>query len=185
MNIPATEPIVEQPVTPVPEINIPATEPIVEQPVTPVPEMNIPTTEPIVEQPESMIKETEVYNSITSNPEISSLSEQNLSSSPATDIFNQELLNNKAKEPDVQELPSINQNELFETATEPIITTDYNYQYDPVMPKNKNKVSKVDFREIINLIRSCSEQIEKSGYKIEVEEYDLTNLYQVVFKVEK
>ena len=38
---------------------------------------------------------------------------------------------------------------------------------------------------VINAIRECSSKIEKYGYKIDVEEYDLSTLYQVVFKIEK
>ncbi len=72
----------------------------------------------------------------------------------------------------------------FETVKEPIITTDYNNQYDPIMP-NVNPEPKIDFRTIINLIRECSNKIEKFGYKIETEEYNLDTLYQVVFKIEK
>ena len=69
---------------------------------------------------------------------------------------------------------------------EPIIITDYNKQYDPIMP-NSNIVedNKVDFKEIINEIRECSKRIEQFGYKIDVEEYDLSTIYQVVFKIEK
>ena len=42
-----------------------------------------------------------------------------------------------------------------------------------------------DFKEIINAIRECSAKIEQYGYKIDVEEYDLSTIYQVVFKIEK
>ena len=63
---------------------------------------------------------------------------------------------------------------------EPIIVTDYTKQYDPVMPTATiNIPSKVDFKEVINAIRECSEKIEKYGYRIDVEEYDLSTLYQV------
>ena len=69
---------------------------------------------------------------------------------------------------------------------EPIIVTDYSKQYDPIMPTTMpEQPTKVDFKEIINAIRECSEKIEKYGYKIDVEEYDLSTLYQVVFKIEK
>jgi len=69
---------------------------------------------------------------------------------------------------------------------EPIIITDYNKQYDPVMPQSQQMVQqKVDFREVINAIRECSAKIEQYGYKIDVEEYDLSNMYQVIFKIEK
>lgn len=69
---------------------------------------------------------------------------------------------------------------------EPIIITDYNKQYDPVMPAAQEPVKPVvDFKEVINAIRECSSKIEQYGFKIDVEEYDLANLYQVVFKIEK
>ena len=71
-------------------------------------------------------------------------------------------------------------------ANEPIIITDFSKQYDPVMPNMvEPQINKVDFKEIISAIRECSEKIEKYGYKIDVEEYDLSTLYQVVFKIEK
>ena len=69
---------------------------------------------------------------------------------------------------------------------EPIIITDYTKQYDPVMPVTTETMAPiVDFKEVINAIRECSNKIEQYGFKIDVEEYDLTNLYQVIFKIEK
>ena len=68
---------------------------------------------------------------------------------------------------------------------EPIIVTDYSKQYDPVMPQYGTVPSAVDFKEVINAIRECSSKIEKFGFKIDVEEIDLSNLYQVIFKIEK
>ena len=69
---------------------------------------------------------------------------------------------------------------------QPIIVTDYTKQYDPVMPNSVSvPQTKVDFKEIVTVLRECSAKIEKYGYKIDVEEYDLSTLYQVVFKIEK
>ena len=69
---------------------------------------------------------------------------------------------------------------------EPIIVTDYSKQYDPVMPNTTLELNnQVDFKEVISAIRECAEKIEKYGYRIDVEEYDLSSLYQVVFKIEK
>ena len=69
---------------------------------------------------------------------------------------------------------------------QPIIVTDYNKQYDPVMPESYNQPQeKADFKEVINAIRECQSKIEEYGYKIDMEEYDLTNLYQVIIKIEK
>ena len=73
----------------------------------------------------------------------------------------------------------------FEKIPEPIIVNDYNNQYDPIMPQPQNSQPTIDFKTIINLIRKCSQAIENSGYKIETEEYNLDNLYQVVFKINK
>ena len=75
--------------------------------------------------------------------------------------------------------------EPISNVNEPIIITDYSKQYDPVMPNAPQPVEKVDFKEVISAIRECSSKIEQYGYVIDVEEYDLANLYQVVFKVEK
>ena len=68
---------------------------------------------------------------------------------------------------------------------EPIIITDYSKQYDPVMPQYISETPALDFKEAINAIRECSKKIEQFGFKIDVEEIDLANLYQVVFKIDK
>ena len=81
---------------------------------------------------------------------------------------------------------NILENSISSSISEPIIITDFNKQYDPIMPETAiSSPEKVDFKEIVSVIRECSEKIEKYGYKIDVEEYDLTTLYQVVFKIEK
>ena len=69
---------------------------------------------------------------------------------------------------------------------DPIIVTDYSKEYDPVMPQSQQqKMPDIDMKTIINIIRQCSDTIEKCGYTIETEEYDLENMYQVVFKINK
>ena len=42
-----------------------------------------------------------------------------------------------------------------------------------------------DFKMVINTIRNCAVTIEKYGYKIDTEEIDLENEYQVIFKIDK
>ena len=42
-----------------------------------------------------------------------------------------------------------------------------------------------DFKMVINTIRNCAATIEKYGYKIDTEEIDLENEYQVIFKIDK
>ncbi len=47
-------------------------------------------------------------------------------------------------------------------------------------PANDN-----NFIEVIRLIRNCADEIEKLGYKIDVDEIDLGNSYQANFKIDK
>lgn len=79
----------------------------------------------------------------------------------------------------------INNSYKPEIKPDPIIVNEYNHQYDPIMPDNSKNQPTIDFKSILSLIRKCSAAIENSGYKIETEEYNLDNLYQVVFKIEK
>ena len=68
---------------------------------------------------------------------------------------------------------------------DPIIVTNDDSQFDPIMPEQPSNEPTLDFKTIINLIRQCSETIEKCGYKIDTEEYDLEGKYQVTFTIEK
>lgn len=69
---------------------------------------------------------------------------------------------------------------------QPIIITDYNKQYDPVLPTDMvDKAPQIDFRQIINMIRDLNDKIESYGYEIDTEEYDLADLYQVIIKITK
>ena len=83
----------------------------------------------------------------------------------------------------IQEQP---QPVIEEAKPEPIIITDYNKQYDPVMPAQPvAPTPQVSFKEVIDAIRECANKIESYGYKIDLDEFDLTNIYQAIFKIEK
>lgn len=43
----------------------------------------------------------------------------------------------------------------------------------------------MDMKQVINLIRNCAEQIERSGYTIDTDELDFDDHYQVIFKINK
>ncbi len=89
---------------------------------------------------------------------------------------------NKNSESQVMAMPSQSENSI----PEPIIITDYTKQYDPVMPTvNNEPTQKVEFKQIINLIRDLSKTIEKCGYIIDTEEFDMDDMYQVIFKINK
>lgn len=54
--------------------------------------------------------------------------------------------------------------------------------------QEKNKINEIkinNFKDVLQLIRNCSDQIEESGYIIDTEEVDLENEYQVIFKIVK
>ena len=163
-------------ISPLPEVSTPE----IKMPeVNPLPEIKIPEVPSA--QPTSPID--------TFSPIIDTPAEQ-----PAQPTF--ELPNQMAQQSEnlfsfgneMTEVPSI-QPEVSTPETkmpEPIIITDYSKQYDPVMPQQNETVApQVEFKEVINAIRECSRKIEQYGFKIDVEEYDLANLYQVIFKVEK
>ena len=68
---------------------------------------------------------------------------------------------------------------------EPIIVSNDDNQFDPIMPEQQNNQPTLDFKTIINLVRQCSQTIEKCGYKIDTEEIDMGEKYQVTFTIDK
>ena len=65
-------------------------------------------------------------------------------------------------------------------------STINSYNSDDFKVRTENEIpASVDFRTVINLIRDCSNQIEKYGYTIDTEEIDFENMYQVIFKIDK
>lgn len=72
------------------------------------------------------------------------------------------------------------ENEFVQIPEENLVTQqEYIKENNYIHPQISN------FKDVLNSIRSCSDDIEKSGYSIETEEYDLEGIYQVVFKIKK
>lgn len=107
--------------------------------------------------------------------------------------------NNEIKE---DNLVTSNQNEIddFQDNIEEIedIPKVINYPEDNILAESirKEEVMEernidnnfepvVDLKTIINTIRNCADTIEKSGFALECEEYDLDDMYQVIFKIQK
>ena len=203
-----------EPVAPViPEIPVvPTEDPVVSvmpavEPVAPViPEIPaVPTVDPVVPvMPTVEPVQTAAPSIFESVPTITPIVEPvtNIAPMPTTPIV-EESLPSKFLEtvevpavepttPVVEEKPEVN--ELAEAEAKldaktdeisPIIITDYSKQYDPVIPNAEPAPERVDFKQIINLIRDVNSTIEKCGYSIETEEYDLEGIYQVIFKINK
>ena len=180
-------PVAEAPVAPI----MPTIEPIApvaEVPVAPI----MPTTEPIAPVAEAPVESTSENLGLSEISEFKPQTSEEIFTVPSLDSFKIEESSIPTTQPIIEPF-NMNQGNkeggstIAQTISEPIIITDYNKQYDPVMPTTQSSISveKIDFKEIINAIRECSNKIEKYGYKIELEEYDLSTLYQVVFKIEK
>ena len=77
------------------------------------------------------------------------------------------------------EEPVQNKEQQIESNNETIEAS--NEQKQIVIPETKI----TNLKDIINLIRECSEKIEDAGFMIDTEELDLEDMYQVIFRINK
>ena len=57
-----------------------------------------------------------------------------------------------------------------------------------VLPKEEtgsNTYVVNDMKTVINTVKNCAETIEKYGFKVEIEEFDLESEYKVTFTIKK
>lgn len=54
-----------------------------------------------------------------------------------------------------------------------------------VSPVQPAPAEQSNIRSAIDIIRNCSSQLNALGFNVELEEYDLENMYQVIFKINK
>lgn len=65
------------------------------------------------------------------------------------------------------------------------VTFNSDGEIEVVLPTSNEKFVIADMKTVINTIRNCASTIEKYGYKIETEEIDLADSYEVTFKINK
>ena len=202
----------EQPVTPVVEQKE-ETIPVEETPVfvtasTPTSEIGMPST-PIIDNPEvskllSSIPQTE--ETIVPNVEATAVPTTSVPTTPVTvstpavtpAVTSVPQVQAAPAQPAAQAAPVVSTPQpdpvqatpinpaIDSIENKPIIVTDYNKQYDPIIPDDPDKyVPKVELKQVIALIRDLSRTIEEYGFNIDTDEYDLDGMYQVVFKIEK
>ena len=71
-------------------------------------------------------------------------------------------------------------------APTPIIITDYDKQYDPILPASvEQRVNKVPFTQILSNIRNTVSDVERAGYPIDTDEIDLGSEYRIIITVKK
>lgn len=109
---------------------------------------------------EPIQNEEELFSSINMNPYHLNDDSEFTTKIPVDEINSQ--LNNNSYEP---------------------ITNDYQ-EFTPNQVSEEKYVT-ADFKTVINTIRECAATIEKYGYKVETEELDFEDSYQVNFKIEK
>ncbi len=189
--------------------------PTSEQPLTPDNIINTPESNPNMANESVISEKMDMPTGTDEQPIFITASNQNLEpampTSPIIDNPNisklLEVDNQVSQTNNVEELASPNQvtpaeqipATIAETANinldrqvvgsfenQPIIITDYNKQYDPILPTDMvAKTPQIDFKQIINMIRDLNDKIESYGYEIDTEEYDLADLYQVIIKITK
>ena len=62
---------------------------------------------------------------------------------------------------------------------------DENGDIEVPIPQTNQRFVTADMKTVINTIRDCAATIEKYGFKIETEEIDLEDSYEVTFKIDK
>lgn len=65
------------------------------------------------------------------------------------------------------------------------VKLDENGDIEVPLPSANQKFVTADMKTVINTIRDCAATIEKYGFKIDTEEIDLEDSYQVIFKIDK
>lgn len=73
--------------------------------------------------------------------------------------------------------------EEFEDEEEIKTNTQEEQKEDKAIIIPETKIN--NFKDVLQLIRDCSEKIEDAGFMIDTEEYDLDEIYQVIFKINK
>jgi len=154
------------------------------------------TTEQII-TPEVNITNTPEFNNAQSNETkninvepVMPMANPTMEVSPAAQTFPQPL-NPVQVEPVTVEPIDNNLETVVTPMSQPLENIPSNIPDDTIVettnqqPINPVVNDGVKFRQVINLIRGCASEIEKLGYFIDVDEIDLSNKYQVTFRINK
>jgi len=140
---------------------------------------NLQTQEPVVETPvgsEPVIQS--MPNSIVSNEiPVQQSNETMQMADPTVQTIqpNPQSIVSSVSEPVITNIPD---SDILEAPTSETIASNVTSNIATAQVNN-------NFIEVIRLIRNCANQIEKLGYKIDLDEIDLGNMYQASFKIDK
>ena len=90
--------------------------------------------------------------------------------------------------PIIEETPVVEEKteSINEVKSTPIIVSDYEKQYDPVLPTNNvEKTTKPSFKDVLFSIRDNVDEIEKAGYYVDTDEIDLGTDYRIIITIKK
>ena len=196
------EPIIipeEEFVVPVENYNIPNT-PIIEGPIVEIPEekedITIPKFSDLlsdVEEPNdgeqlvpgkffNLVEETEQKAGtpvVEENP-IPAVAEEETFNLDFSSIFNPTIAETKVEE-DVTMSPNFGIPN-FDDIELPVETPVEDTIAEPIV---NNTFVVGDMKAVVNTIRNCAETIEKYGFTVDTEEFDLEDMYQVIIKINK
>ena len=171
---------------------------------------NIPTT-PIIEQPINIMPtfESPIMTEVNM-PSFNNISKETVTDEDGEQLIPSKFFNILEDEPqDIEEIKSdINKpnidadfSSMFNVSdkSNQEFTTSPNFGIpnfgDEVFTFNKentipesspiNTFVTGDIKTVVNTIRNCTDTIEKYGFKVESEEFDLEDVYQVIIKIEK
>ena len=186
----SSQPIINEPIIETPkvadQIVTPVNENIKDEVITstPISSFNIPNIQPpVVEtQPTNDFNMFNIYSQNSVNPVDNSVP----SFIPEQPLGNVNIADDATPVQNNNDIPLTNNIQApIQAAPEPIIVSNNDNQFDPIMPEISNKEPTLDFKTIINLIRQCSQTIEKCGYRIDTDEVDMGGRYQVTFTIDK
>lgn len=177
---------------PIPGIN--DIKPPVEDNIKSLPQEEKPVISSVIETPSvSEPQNIEIIEPIMPKIDLSKFdANQNIDVSNSAEIEKTPIIEPVVPNPSIDIKPEIvDINHMVETKDEiikpdPIIITDYDKQYDPIMPTMINKQQdKASFNQVISIIRDATSSVEKTGYKIDTDEIDLGSEYRVIITIKK
>lgn len=74
------------------------------------------------------------------------------------------------------------------TPVEPVyddVNEEPENNYNNNVNTTETVVSEPTLKDIISMVRKCADDIEKQGFKLDSEEFDFQDIYQVIFKIKK
>lgn len=157
------------------------------EPVTPTPVVEVPT----VETPAVEAQPTFGFDFNTTQP---SPAEPVVQETPQDLGFNMDFRNltpNTMSET-VEPIPVINPEPVVENPIPnfggmPTMSTVETAPLEQPTPEVQTMVQpeSSNIKVVLDLVRNCAAQVEALGYHMDIEEYDLENMYQVIFKINK